>query len=144
MPIETFGITPLVLKNRCANLEISDRTSPTLTAVNTIIEEAASEVLGEAARVGIASWQLDDPTYRILSQMTLYRSLSEVMAGRDRGAEQVTYFERAYDRQVVRLRSIPLALQPEGATTKRGKTVIFGDQTLPGIDRMGILRRILY
>jgi hypothetical protein len=144
MPIETFGITPLVLKNRCANLEISDRTSPTLGAVTTIIEEAASEVLGEAARVGIASWVLDDPTYRILSQMTLYRSLSEVMAGRDRGAEQVTYFERAYDRQVVRLRSIPLALQPTGGTVKRGKAIIYGDQTLPGQDRLGILRRIVY
>lgn len=144
MPIDTFGITPVILKNRCANLEISDRTSPTLTAVNTIIEEAASEVLGEAARVGIASWVNDDSTYRILAQMTLYRSLAEVMAGRDRGAEQVTYFERSYDRQVLRLRSIPLALQPEGATTKRGKTVIFGDQALPGSDRLGLLRRIAY
>jgi hypothetical protein len=143
--METFGVTGTMIQNTVANLSL-DPNSPPYVSVDEIIERNAAMVLGEARAHGITSWSDTDPsdlTYRNLQTMTLFASIAEILASKDRGMDRANYYTTKYNQLRAQLKANPLSIGPSNGTDRRGARIV-ADRAASNIDRLGIARRLMY
>jgi hypothetical protein len=138
-----FNVSAATLKGRVQGLSISAATIPDITTVEDIILGAEALVIREAAVVGVV-WggTVQDETYNILRTMVIYKSLSEVMASRNRGGEEDAYYDTKYKELLGTLRHRPQSIKEVDAP-QSVRVVTLGDARSQRYDLYSRFRRVI-
>lgn len=135
MAIYDFGVTTADIAAQVQGMVITASTSPSATAVEAMIEESAAIVNQECINNGINIDPVTtDPSYAILRRMVIYKTLSDLLVGRESGNPDAgAYYERQYDKMLKTLRSRPQSIQ----TTNNGPDLAtFTGGSIEGIDAL--------
>jgi hypothetical protein len=112
-----FSILPADISARLHNTVFSLATSPTSTTIQSIIDENASLVCGEALASGIDATSISAGTqeYTNLKAAVIYKTVGDYLVLEQRGKlEAGTYYYEQYKTMIQTIRNRPQAIEITG------------------------------